>query len=59
MAQEQKESIDSVHEQLKKLGFCFRTGVESKESLFKKKFVSQEDWDSFVDESSETLLSET
>ena len=29
MAQEQKESIDSVHEQLKKLGFCFRTGVRS------------------------------
>ena len=27
MAQEQKESIDSVHEQFKKLGFCFRTGV--------------------------------
>ena len=27
MAQEQKESIDSFHEQFKKLGFCFRTGV--------------------------------
>ena len=27
MALEQKESIDSVHEQFKKMGFCFRTGV--------------------------------
>ena len=33
MAQEQKESIDSVHEQFKKLGFCFRTGVTQLPSL--------------------------
>ena len=36
MAQEQKESIDSIHEQFKKLGFRFRTGVKCNIEL--KKF---------------------